>query len=101
MSPVSDDHVIDGGVLGQGEDIAGFEPGIARIDEALFHDHPRHRAADPDIDLGAEQRGGDVLTGKPGGVDQRAAMDVVEGHGARCGGDGHWLRRRVTRSVLP
>ena len=102
--PVSDPHaqVIDGGVVGQGEDVYRVRPLVARIRELLAHRCPGHQAGDPQLDVGPDdgrrpRRG--VLGGTP---EQRALTDA--GALCRCrrhrqgGGDDEQQEQRDTSS---
>jgi hypothetical protein len=83
-------HGVDGGALGEREDVDALEPPGGRIQELLGDRHPRDRTGDSDPDVGPD--GGHLV--RPAGdvgVDEQAAVGDARwsllGQGAR-GPDG-------------
>ena len=77
--------MVDGGLLGQREDVHRFEPEIGRVAEALHDARARDEPADAQVDLGGERRHGPPTGLSRAAHEQhRAARVVVEiGAGSR------------------
>ncbi len=83
-------HTVDRGIFRQGKEIAPLKPVFRRVEEFLRDPDPGYRAADRDIDLGAEERGGNMFPGGYGFEEQHTAFHVFRRYQSR-------IRRRRYR----
>ena len=88
--PVADleSETVDGGRIGEREDVDALDPLIRRIGEALDERCSGDGPADVDLDVHAEGRRGNVLAGLGCGEEKRAGAGLAPGGQVWSGRDG-------------